>query len=558
VAVLAATPRGVEAEAPLRDVPVVWYDDDRRNIPEPQERDPSLVWDGPQSSIIRPLDRFFTPTRIGRQVGAWFGGSDHVRPADNVNTLDEVPNSSWFTNRIGVFPMTPEEVGRGAGEGLGPDQSGQWVIVSAKTQGVTPGFNIKDPHGDVWVIKFDPPQWPNMASAAGVISNRLFHALGYFVPDDVITFFTRDMLTLKEGVKLKLPTGRKRLMTEEDLENILKDMHTVDGKYRAIASKFLSGRPMGPFDYKGKRKDDANDRIRHEDRRELRGLYVFAAWTNHFDTKQHNTLDMYIEDNGRQYLRHHLIDFASTLGTGAGGPVYRYGYEYTIDVPPFLGRLFALGFHEDAWRRLHRVSGLNEVGTFVSDPFDAREFKPLQPNSAFANVTPRDGYWGAKIVSAFTDDQIRAAVEQGRYENPQATEYMTRVLAERRDIIARAWFDLIAPLEYFVWDGGTVRYRDLGVERGIYPTSPLVYRSRVAAVDSDREAESWRDWVEGTDTLVNLATGSAQAALEEDTSERPFLAVQCQVDRGDGFSGTITAYFSRVSGRLVAMDRQKD
>jgi hypothetical protein len=195
----------VEADEPLRNAPVVWYDDDRRGIPEPEERDPSLLWDGPQSSIVRPLDRFFTPSRIGRQIGAWFGGSDHVRPADNVNTLDEVPNSSWFTNRIGLFPMTPDEVARGAGGGTGPDLRGSWVIVSAKTQGVTPGFNIRDARGDVWVIKFDPPEWPNMASAAGVISNRLFHALGYFVPDDVITFFTRDRVVLGEGSSSSSP-----------------------------------------------------------------------------------------------------------------------------------------------------------------------------------------------------------------------------------------------------------------------------------------------------------------------------------------------------------------
>jgi hypothetical protein len=238
--------------------------------------------------------------------------------------------------------------------------------------------------------------------------------------------------------------------------------------------------------------------------------------------------------------------------------VYRYGYEYTIDLPPFLGRLFAIGFHEDAWRRLHRVSGLHEVGMFVSDPFSAREFKPLQPNTAFANVTPRDGYWGAKVVSAFTDDHLRAAVEQGRYENPQATDYMARILGERRDIIARAWFDLIAPLEYFAWEGDQVNYRDLGVERGIYPSSPLVYRSRVAAVNAEREPAGWSEWLEGDETAVDLGTASVRDALDRgDGPDRPFVAVQCQVDRGSGFGGTITAYFSRTSGRLVAMDRQK-
>src|SRR5690348_14431313 len=27
----------------------------------------------------------------------------------DVNSMDEVPNSAWFTNRIGFFPMPPDE-----------------------------------------------------------------------------------------------------------------------------------------------------------------------------------------------------------------------------------------------------------------------------------------------------------------------------------------------------------------------------------------------------------------------------------------------------------------
>ncbi len=33
--------------------------------------------------------------------------------AGNVNTIDEVPDSSWFTNRIGARPLTADEIARG-------------------------------------------------------------------------------------------------------------------------------------------------------------------------------------------------------------------------------------------------------------------------------------------------------------------------------------------------------------------------------------------------------------------------------------------------------------
>ena len=34
--------------------------------------------------------------------------------AKNINTIDEVPDSSWFTNRIGTTTITPEQIARGA------------------------------------------------------------------------------------------------------------------------------------------------------------------------------------------------------------------------------------------------------------------------------------------------------------------------------------------------------------------------------------------------------------------------------------------------------------
>ena len=63
----------------------------------------------------------------------------------NVNTIDEVPDSSWFTNRIGQRPMSIEEIVRG------PDRferldAPEWVIVDGKgPSGFQPGFRAIDP-----------------------------------------------------------------------------------------------------------------------------------------------------------------------------------------------------------------------------------------------------------------------------------------------------------------------------------------------------------------------------------------------------------------------------
>lgn len=541
VLAVAAPASGAE---PLRDAPVVWYADDRRNLEHvPDERDPSLTWDYIGDSLTLPIARATEPTRWVRWLGVPFGGH-HVRPAASVNPLGEVPNSSWFTNRIGLFPMSVEDVRRGPGPG-GPSLETPWVITRAKTEGVTPGFTVRDATGALFLIKFDPPHWPSMATAAGVISQRIFHAAGYNVPDDNVVYFRREDLVL--GDARISEDGGKRPMTDADVDAILARVRRGgDGTYRAIASRFLSGKPLGPFDFLGTRDDDPNDRIPHQQRRELRGAKVFAAWVNHFDTKQHNTLDMLVEEDGRRFVKHHWIDLASTLGTGANGPVQRIGWEVTFDPKAFLRRNLTLGLPEDDWRRTARPEGLPEIGYFESEHFDPFGYEPLQPNPAFANLTRLDAYWAAKIVSAFTDDHLQAIVEEGQYGDPAATAYMARTLAERRDKIARAWFGKVTPLDFFTLEGRTLRFHDLAVVRGL-EADDARYRARVFRVDADRDGTR-PDWVDIPRTSVDLAAAW-------DVGTEPFLAVEVAVDRGGGFGRSVTCYVATASGRVVAVDR---
>ena len=58
---------------------------------------------------------------------------------------------------------------------------------------------------------------------------------------------------------------------------------------------YISGEPVGPFKYYGRRADDPNELSAHEHLRVLRGLYVFAAWLNHTDAKSLNSLDVVVE-----------------------------------------------------------------------------------------------------------------------------------------------------------------------------------------------------------------------------------------------------------------------
>ena len=113
-------------------------------------------------------------------------GSTELTEAQNINTLDEVPNSSWFTNRHGVRRMSIAELTRGPDTIRGPDMSTPWRVFRSKIGGLTPGFQIIDGRGDRYVIKFDPVGIPELSSSAEVISTKLFYAIGYNVPENYI------------------------------------------------------------------------------------------------------------------------------------------------------------------------------------------------------------------------------------------------------------------------------------------------------------------------------------------------------------------------------------
>ena len=77
-----------------------------------------------------------------------------------------------------------------------------------------------------------------------------------------------------------------------------------DGLYRAVAVRLPLGKWIGGFKFEGIRGDDPNDIFPHENRRELRGLRLFAAWLNHYNCRAINTWDYYIPQEGLGFIRH--------------------------------------------------------------------------------------------------------------------------------------------------------------------------------------------------------------------------------------------------------------
>ncbi|MEJ2108987.1 MAG: hypothetical protein P8Z37_03555 [Acidobacteriota bacterium] len=361
---------------------------------------------------------------------------DHPIRAEGVNTLGEVPDSEWYTNRHYRYPMTVDELQRGAGDGNTPDTRGILTVIGAKTQGVTPGFSIKDSTGRRYLVKFDPVSNPEMATAADIISSKFLYALGYNVPEYYLISFNRGQLTVDPDATVTDAQGRKRHMTERDVTDLLLDVpRNADGSYRAIASLFLEGDNVGEFRFFGTRSDDPNDTVMHERRRDLRGYRIFCAWLNHDDSRAVNTLDMLVENNGVRYIKHFLIDFGSTLGSATSRPNSpRSGNEYLFSWKPPLAQLATLGFYVPRWARAD-FPDLPSVGRFEWEVFDPETWVPEYYNPAFANCLPEDAFWAAKQVMAFSDEQIRAVVQTGEYSDPVAEAWIATCLIHRRDKI---------------------------------------------------------------------------------------------------------------------------
>jgi hypothetical protein len=374
-------------------------------------------------------------------------GDTRAIRALNVNTIDEVPDSMWFTNRIGARDLSLDELVRGPSTGPVPAFE-SWPVVEDKSSGITPGYRIVDPSGRLYQIKLDPPGNPEMASGAEVIGAAIYHALGYNVVQGWAVDVDPTTITISSNATTVDMRGNKRQLTRADVDQILaRGARMANGKYRATLSRFADGKPLGYFKYFGTRPDDPNDIHPHEHRRELRGSRVFAAWVNHDDSRGLNSLDMLEGNAGRQYIRHYMFDFGSIMGSGSTVPqTPRAGNEYILEWRPALKTLFTLGLYVRPWILVDYWEDAKSVGRFESDFFDPVKWRPEYPNPAFNNMRADDAFWAARLVSKFSNDAIRAIVGKAQYSEPGAADHITTTLIKRRDKVVKAWLPAVNPL----------------------------------------------------------------------------------------------------------------
>ncbi|MEP7121539.1 MAG: hypothetical protein ABJE95_11535, partial [Byssovorax sp.] len=281
---------------PLRDP--LWKDTDLRSVTvpcraAPTEKEPkhiscapeeyvsSFAWDAADNTLFRPLSRAFAVDPGGEAV--------------NANSLDEAPDSAWFTNRLGKTPMTVDEVGRGACDpklmlDAAAAADGEWLVDQGKANGASAGFRMRVPGKGKYLMKADVKTQPERPSAGSVIGAAVYHLFGFNTSCEQIIYVRPSAFKLKPGLKSTDNTGITKNFDDAALKHVLDQSPKRGELIRLQASAWLPGALIGPFTYAGQRKDDPNDIIPHEDRRDLRGGRLVAAWLDHFDAREQNSM----------------------------------------------------------------------------------------------------------------------------------------------------------------------------------------------------------------------------------------------------------------------------
>ncbi|MGE0788616.1 MAG: hypothetical protein AB7S26_23295 [Sandaracinaceae bacterium] len=414
---------------PLRDP--MWVDADQRAF----AREPSELFNPPQWDRIDHI--------IFRQISeVWLYELD--REAINVNAWDEVPDSSWFVNRIGRAPMSPARIRQGACRDA-EEPPHPWTVIRAKPAGTSPGLVVRAADGRMFLFKIDF-DLPERGTAADAIATRIVWAAGYYTPCNHVVNFTPDELTLATE-----PVDGHDPPAQEDVQRLIDAAGPAPGgMLRGSVSEFLEGSLLGGWRFEGLRDDDPNDVIPHEHRRDVRGMALLSAWLNHIDARAENNQDVWIQTGGgRGYIRHYVLDVGDSFGQVFPDShlwSQSFGSSHYIDFQHIMEDFLSLGIAERPYFGAERGPAGHVLGYYDVARFEADQWRNGYPNPAFEEATERDNAWMARIIARMTEDHLRAAVSAGRFSEPLVSDELLRILMGRRERILERYLTRLSPL----------------------------------------------------------------------------------------------------------------
>jgi hypothetical protein len=515
--------------------------------------DPLLREPEPQDAGAAALSEVDLMYELTYNLFALSGRKPSGLRAQNVNTIDELPDSSWFTNRVGTRALTIDEIVRGPNVGPPPDPS-RWVIFREKTSGGHAGITAKDANGDTWFLEFDPPYYPEAATASVVMATKFFWAIGYNQVESFLTTFDPKRMAIHPEATFRRPNGKRTPITRSDIDELLEHAaRRPDGTYRVVAGRRIPGRIIGNFRYQGTRPDDPNDLVPHEHRRELRGLFVFGAWTNMTDFKAKNTIDTVLTENGHPVVKHYLQDVGSTFGVANDRYQWDNGWEHFYQGGLVAKRLASFGFALSPWTTVKFTEG-PAIGKFEGDRFDPRTWKTHTPNAASIEMRDDDAFWAARRIAAFSDEMIRAIVHTGEFSDPAAEQAIGDIMIKRRDKILRTYLPAVNPIVAPRFENTRLSFENAAVAAGV-ANPPDGYRANWFQFDNATGESRPLSETTSATTTIDAPPGLPAAADS-------FILVELSADskEHEAWRRPIRTYFRLAADgwKLVGLERMPD
>jgi hypothetical protein len=278
---------------------------------------------------------------------------------------------------------------------------------------------------------------------------------------------------------------------------------------------------------------------------------VFASWLNHDEVGSSNTLDSYVTENKANYIRHYLLDFGATLGSGTVRPkARRAGNEYYVEWGPIFKSAYTLGLWDRPWRSVH-YPNYPSIGRIESSYFQPEKWKPDYPNPAFLRMDNVDAFWATRIVMRFNNEMVAALVRTGELIDKKAEEYLIQTLIERRDKIVRYYLSQMNPLDEFAIeksaDASDLTFLNLGEQAGIEKGSTYQYQ--------------W--YIFDNNTLTQQSLGKAglstSGKIQVPDSDSKYLMVKIQTENSaqPNWKKNVEVYLQTGSDmRVVGVERE--
>lgn len=467
---------------------------------------------------VRAPDEFLVADAFLRRVV--IGALDPRRdgPAGDVNALDEVPASSWLS------PDAPPAGFEERGPPMPP-----LSVVDREAVAVRRGVAVVDARGVAWELGGDDPDRPEMRTGAAPVATRLLRGFGYRVPEAHVVRLEEGSLLASGGAVAR----RAAFLGEGPPPRA--------GSHRVVAVRWPVGRDVGPTLPTGRRGDDPNDRVRHEDRRTLRALRVFGAFLGIHRLVPQGLRDTYVGAPGQGHLVHAVTGLDGALG--ADDVVRAEAPELADALDESAGRrALTLGLAPDLeptpTQRRRPALGAFDATVIVAD------YMPAPPLLPIDRCTPADAYWAAKQVAALSRGALEAAVATARLSDPESARMLLERLVGRRDAVVAEVFAQVTPLDVADAGGATVELVDRAAVGPVGAARATGYTVEVH--DGGGEALAPLSRLAASGSRVRVSIPDAVAA-------HPYLVVVIRAERARGAAPRPVEVHLGPGGRLLGV-----